>query len=140
MNIRLLTYILLCAIQLPGSTATPANKVCINNACVLAEVADSEEDRQLGLMFRESLADNQGMLFIFNDEARHAFWMKNMRFPLDIIWISGDKQIVDIKTNVPPCDESCVGLEPRVPARYVLETPAGFIERNRVKIGQQAVF
>ncbi len=91
-------------------------------------------------MFRESLAPNCGMLFVFDEEARQAIWMKNMRFPLDVIWLNADKVIVDIKTHANPCLESCESLIPQAPAKYALEAPAGFAEKNRIRVGQQAAF
>jgi len=116
-------------------------RVCFGNTCVQAEVAASPIERQKGLMFRRPLADNQGMLFIFREEALHAFWMKNMRFPLDIIWINSDKRVVDIKTNLVPCRFGpCPNIIPVSLSKYALEVRAGFVEKNKVKIGDQAVF
>jgi len=94
----------------------------------------------LGLMFRKSLPDNQGMFFVFNEPDKYAFWMKNVEFPLDIIWINQDKVIIDIKANVSTCRDSCPTLVPQEKAKYVLEVNAGFIEKNQVKIGDKVVF
>lgn len=118
----------------------PTRKVCFEKACVQAEVADTESKRQLGLMFREGLPEKQGMLFVFEREDKHSFWMKNMRLSLDIIWINKDKRIVDISLNVPPCKDSCKGFIPKEKAKYVLEVSAGFTEKNRVKIGDGVDF
>jgi uncharacterized membrane protein (UPF0127 family) len=115
-------------------------EVCFKNTCVQAEIADTESKRRLGLMFRKNLPENQGMLFIFEREDRYSFWMKNMQISLDIIWIDKDKRIVDIKTNVPPCNDYCEGLTPRDKAQYVLEVNTGFAEKNIIKIGDRVDF
>jgi uncharacterized membrane protein (UPF0127 family) len=115
-------------------------QVCFKNACIRVEIADTYEKRKAGLMFRESLPENQGMLFIFDSEDYYSFWMKNMRIPLDIIWIDKDKRIVDIKADVPPCKDSCEGLPSNAKAKYILEVNVGFAERNGIKIGDEVRF
>lgn len=115
-------------------------EICLQNICVSAEIADTESKRKLGLMFRKSLPKNQGMLFVFEREDNYSFWMKNMQISLDIIWIDKDKRIADIKTNAPPCKDSCSGIMPQEKTQYVLEVNAGFVERNRIKIGDRVDF
>jgi uncharacterized protein len=115
-------------------------EVCLQNICVSAEIADTVSKRTQGLMFIKTLPDNQGMLFVFEREDSYSFWMKNMQIPLDIIWIDKDERIVDIKTNVPPCKESCQGMVPRDKAQYVLEVNAGFAERNNVRVRDKVDF
>jgi len=114
--------------------------VCIKYTCIQAEVVSAFAERGKGLMFRESLAKNKGMLFIFEKEGLYSFWMKNMRFPLDIIWLDLNKKIVDIKENVSPCGESCETLSPGNKAKYVLEVNAGFTKRNKIKVGESVGF
>jgi len=109
--------------------------ICIKKNCITAEIASSDEARAKGLMFRESLAPDSGMIFVFNKEDFYNFWMMNMRISIDIIWIDANNKIVDIKTDVPPCGESCESLKPRLPASYVLETAAGFTRANGISIG-----
>ncbi len=87
-------------------------------------------------MGREKLEDKRGMLFIFPVEGQHGFWMKNMRFPLDIIWINREDMIVDIKEDVPVCKDICLPLYPQKPALYVLEVKAGFSRKQRLRIGE----
>lgn len=115
-------------------------RVCFENVCVQAEVADTESKRRLGLMFREGLAENQGMLFVFEEEGRHSFWMKNMKFPLDIIWIGEDKRIVEIRSSVRPCREVCESLIPKAAAKYALEVNAGFTDKNGIKTEDRVSF
>ncbi len=92
-------------------------------------------------MFREALAGNGGMLFIFDNPGAHGIWMKNMRFPLDIIWIGADDKIIDIKTNALPClNSDCEVLFPKSLAKYVLEVNAGFAGKNKIRIGDEVFF
>ena len=111
--------------------------VCVKDVCVQAEVVDTDAARQLGLMFRENLPEGRGMLFVFEDEGRYGFWMKNMRFPIDIIWIDKEKRVVDIKPDLYPCPESCEIFSPRDKALYALEVYAGFARRNKIEIGDK---
>lgn len=90
------------------------------------EVADEPEKQALGLMFRRSLPDDHGMLFIFPREAPRSFWMKNTRIPLDIMYFGGDLRLVSVAANAQPCRvEQCPGYPSAGPARYVLELNAG---------------
>jgi hypothetical protein len=116
-------------------------KVCFKKACVRAEIADTDASRIRGLMFREKLEPGTGMLFIFPIDARHSFWMQNMRCALDIIWIDRDKTVVDIEPAAQPCTQSdCQSLVPRTASRYVLEAAAGFTKKHRIKTGDQVEF
>lgn len=114
--------------------------VCIKDACVYAEVVDTDSARQLGLMFRERLPEGNGMLFVFEAHGRYGFWMKNMKFPIDIIWIDKAQRIVEIKSNVAPCKEECESLIPQEEAKYVLEVSAGFTVKYQLKIGDRVDF
>jgi len=120
--------------------AKEAIQVCIKNVCVQAEIADSDSLRQRGLMFREKLMTLEAMLFVFKTEAMHIFWMKNMNIPLDIIWINRNKTVVDIKTQCQPCKDSCPQLIPSRRSLYVLEVSAGFVEKNKIQIGDKVEF
>jgi uncharacterized membrane protein (UPF0127 family) len=91
-------------------------------------------------MWREKLEDKRGMLFIFPAEGQHGFWMKNMRFPLDIIWINREGNIVDIKENVPACRDVCLPFYPQKQALYVLEVKGGFCRKQRLRIGEYVNF
>lgn len=115
-------------------------QVCIKNICVHAEIADSDFETQRGLMDRKSMSDDESMLFLFEKEDRYAFWMKNMQFALDIIWIDGNRRIVDTAKNVPPCKETCESIFPALTARYVLEVNAGWVEKHKIKIGDEVKF
>jgi uncharacterized membrane protein (UPF0127 family) len=112
-----------------------------NGKSVTAELAVSDEERARGLMFREKILPDQGMLFVFEEEGLHSFWMKNTLIPLDMIWLDSDKRIIHIEADVPPCREDpCPSYGPAVPARYVLELKAGEARTNRLKAGDRLQF
>lgn len=115
-------------------------EVCFKDTCVHSEVADSPAKRAQGLMYRKELAENKGMLFVFDEEVLPGFWMKNMEIPLDIIWISKDKRIIGINTFVLPCRDSCESIMPPDKIKYALEVKAGFVDKNQVKIGDKVCF
>jgi YVTN family beta-propeller protein len=115
-----------------------------NNSYVIArvfvEVPDEPEEWGRGLMFRNHLPSNAGMLFAFSSEESQAFWMKNTIIPLDMIFVDDNSEIVDIIENVPPCEQDPCPLYPsEEPAQYVLEVNAGFVQQNAVQVGDRLV-
>ncbi len=94
-------------------------------------LADTEELRSLGLGGRESLEQDEGMLFIFPKADRYGIWMKDMRFPIDIFWIGDDGRVASFEKNVGPETYPHV-FYPDAPVRYVLETNAGFADRHGI--------
>jgi YVTN family beta-propeller protein len=105
---------------------------------VFVEVPDELEEFARGLMFRNHLPWNAGMLFAFNEEEPQTFTMKNTLIPLDMIFIESNSKIIDIKENVPPCkQEECPSYPSREPAQYVLEVNAGFVQEKGVKVGDR---
>lgn len=119
------------------SLVSNPNQVCINNHCFLVEMAKTREERSQGLMNRKYLAENKGMLFVFDNEDIHSFWMKDVLIPLDIVWINQDKEVVYIYRNAQPCKEECESIRPEKKAMYVLEINAGQAD---FKVGDKAVF
>ena len=111
------------------------NYVIINSYTIDVELALTNEERQKGLMGRENLDDGEGMLFVFDDEKKHEFWMKNMIISLDIIWIDSDGKVVHIEKQVPPCEENCIIYSPSAPAKYVLELNSGSAKRLSIENG-----
>lgn len=98
------------------------------------EIADDFSERTKGLQFHEPLKENEGMLFIFQQEGYHRFWMPNMKFPLDILWIDKNFKIIHIERDVPPCESiPCPSYEPSTPAMYVLEVKSN--STNDIRIG-----
>lgn len=106
---------------------------------IRVELANTPQKRMIGLSGKESLAKNSGMLFEFEKNDRHGFWMKDMNFAIDIIWINESKEIIYIQENAKPESYPEVFLPP-TPNRYVLEVKAGFAEEQGVKIGDTVVF
>lgn len=105
---------------------------------ILAELADTAEKRARGLMFRQSLANDRGMLFTFPEPQPWTFWMKNTRIPLDIIWMDQNKKIIHVERNVPVCtrtDDGCPQYQPNEGAMYVLELAAGVADALHLKRG-----
>lgn len=98
------------------------------------EIARTEVARQRGLSGRETIAENQGLLFIFDKPDFYGIWMKDMRFPIDILWLDEGGVIVDIKRNAVPESYPDV-FYPNVPATYVLELLAHFSELHNVEVG-----
>ncbi len=110
---------------------------------IQAELADTPLKRAQGLMYRESLPDDRGMLFIFGESQAWTFWMKNTKLPLDIIWISEQKKIVHIEANVPICTlpgNSCPQYQSNDPAMYVLELGGGRAEALKLARGMKLQF
>jgi uncharacterized protein len=101
---------------------------------VLAEIARSDTERERGLMFRTSLADGKGMLFVFDKDDRLAFWMKNTKLPLSIAYISSDGTIRQISDLEP---DSLATVQSERSVRYALEVPRGWFERAGVREGDR---
>jgi uncharacterized protein len=91
------------------------------------EVADSDAERERGLMFRDELALDHGMLFVHEREEPQAYWMKNTHIPLDILYFDNARRLVSQQRDVPPCSlgNACPPYPSQAPARYVLELNAG---------------
>lgn len=114
------------------------SKVCFGDFCFVVEIADSDEERRMGLMYRENLDENNGMLFIFEDAGNYPFWMKNTLIPLDIIWIDGSGMVVDIKTAVPCLADPCPSILHDGTAKYVLEINGGKAREFGIAIDEKA--
>ena len=102
------------------------------------EVAKTVQERRIGLMYRKKLLNNEGMLFIFPREKIIQLWMKNTYIPLDVIFISKNKVIVDIKKNMEKLSETIV--KSKVRSRYALECNAGLINKLDIEIGDKVLF
>jgi uncharacterized protein len=110
-------------------------QLIINNKIINVEIADTEDKREKGLSFHQPLTDDEGMLFLFTTANRYGFWMKDMLFDLDFIWIFNG-QVVDLTENVSHNNQGKV-YQPKVPVTQVLEVKAGFTRRNQIKVGEQ---
>lgn len=106
-------------------------------------VARSDKDLQIGLSKTASLSENQGMLFVFKTKSKYGFWMRDMKFPIDVIFID-DNKVVDIKKNFKPSsDNNIASLEiykPKADANYVLEVNEGLADKYNIKEGNKVEF
>ena len=116
--------------------------VTMNGLVLVADIAATDEQRTKGLSVKDRLGENEAMLFVFDNEAEHTFWMKNMKFPIDIIWLDSDKTIVHIEHNLQPCSFEllCPTYKPNVESLYVLETVGGFAEKYDIVKGTMVEF
>lgn len=102
---------------------------------VLVEIARKEEERARGLMYRKSMPENHGMIFVFEQRRNHAFWMRNTCISLDMLFIDSDGTIVGIQENTPTLNDSI--FQVGCPSTYVLELNAGWARRHGVVAGQK---
>lgn len=119
-------------------------RVRIKSLDINATVVSSSQDQKKGLGKRESLPLNEGMLFMFDSTGSYPFWMKDMKFAIDIIWIDENKKVVDIVPNAPPepnkSDRGLTIYKPKGDVKYVLEVNAGLSTLNNIQIGDLAEF
>jgi uncharacterized membrane protein (UPF0127 family) len=117
------------------------SKVCFQSNCFYVELAVNPEEVSRGLMFREHLDPDKGMLFIYKYEGVHYFWMKNTLIPLDMIWINGNGEIISISNDVQPCQTSqCPLIGPEQKVQYVLELNGGTSDKIGLAIGDKITF
>jgi uncharacterized membrane protein (UPF0127 family) len=112
-------------------------KITVNSFQLTADLAINNDQQSKGLSVKNTLKENEGMLFVFKQPSRQGFWMKDMKFPIDIIWLDANSTVVHIENNLKPCVSvfSCHVYVPDKNSLYVLETTAGFSQRHNVKIG-----
>jgi len=132
--IFVILWLIYVSIRYISKSIIDQDKICKDNKCFLLEIADNTASRQQWLMYRESLPQNKGMLFIFEEEQRHAFWMKNTLIPLDMIRINKNLEIVDIQTAQPCKQEICQNYIPAWNASYVLEINAWLSKEKWIEI------
>jgi uncharacterized membrane protein (UPF0127 family) len=130
-----------CGATPKGSPApTPAvagpRVVLPSGAVYRLELARTPEEQQMGLMFRESLPDRTGMIFLFGDGGVHQFWMKNTMIPLDMIWLDSEGKVLFVSANTPPCKaDPCLSYGPATPAANVLEIAGGMAKKEKIEVG-----
>ncbi len=105
---------------------------------ITLEVADTPGALERGLMYRSSMPENHGMLFVFPDETVRSFWMKNTLIPLDMLFIARDGRIVGIEADTTPLSTALVSVG--LPSRFVLETNGGWASRHGVRTGDRVAF
>lgn len=115
-----------------------------NGATVFAESAIEYAELLRGLMFRDSIPSDGGMLFIHNKMGKYAYFMYQVRFPIDIIWMDSKKNVVEVAANVPPCKEekasACPTFGGNQEAQFILEVPAGKAAEYKVSVGSKIDF
>lgn len=112
----------------------------ISDKVIVVEIADNDSRRQQGLMFRKKLSKNQGMLFIFSEEKKLSFWMKNTFIPLSIGFFNKDKRLIDIQTMTPSTsimEAKPKSYQSKSPAMYALEMNRGWFKSNKIKLGDK---
>lgn len=103
------------------------------------QVADTPTLKEIGLSYRKSIAQNEAMLFVFQKPGQYKFWMKDMNFPIDIIWLSSDKKIVYVKKNLSPNTYPQV-FGPTINSQYVIEVTSDTVDRLDLSLGQTIYF
>ncbi|MEI6494708.1 MAG: DUF192 domain-containing protein [bacterium] len=111
-------------------------KAAVGNSVIELEIADTVLKRAKGLSGRKQLAENTGLLFIFDDPGYPSFWMKDMHFDIDIIWLDENWQVVDITSNLSP-KTFPHSFYPKAPTKYVIEIPAGEAGKRGIEIGSK---
>ena len=115
-----------------GQSKLDTIELLLGTTTVVAEVADSDQERQMGLMYRELLGPDEGMLFVYPDSGVRHFWMKNTTIPLSIAYINEAGEIVRIK-DLTPLSEQRISSE--YPVKFALEMQQGWFGRNQVRMG-----
>jgi uncharacterized membrane protein (UPF0127 family) len=131
-----------CGLALAGCASGNELWVEIGGQRYAIEVADDDAERARGLMFRDELAADRGMLFIHERQEPLAYWMKNTRIPLDILYFDDARKLVSQRRDIPPCSlgDRCPPYPSDAPARYVLELNAGEAARLGLKDGAELKF
>ncbi len=102
------------------------------------EIADTDYEKETGLMYRDHMKENQGMLFVYDHMQLHSFYMKNTKIPLDLVFIDDKLQIASFYENAQPLNES--SLSSQVPVQYILELNAGMAQKLLLEVGDRVVF
>jgi uncharacterized membrane protein (UPF0127 family) len=142
-RLRALLAVLLVMSAAHRALAAPAvTPLTLPSGKVLqVEVMVRPEDRAMGLMFRPSLDLDRGMLFLFDEADFHGIWMKNCKFPIDILWLDENRKVVHVEESVPPCNaEPCPVYQPLRRASYVVELNAGQARREKAVVGASLGF
>jgi len=127
---------------MPMPADTPAFiQVLVKDQPFVIEVADTLEKQERGLMYRDCLPPERGMLFVYGEEDFRTFWMKNTRITLDLLFLNRERQVVDLIPRVPPClQDPCATYTSAVPAQYVLEIAGGRAQELKLQIGDFVFF
>lgn len=116
---------------------TPSRTISINGVRLQVAIADTDALRAQGLSDTSPLKEGEGLLFVFAEDGRYSFWMKDMRYPIDILWLDAEGAVVYIEKNASP-ESYPTSFTPHSLARYVLEVRAGFADQYDIQIGTRA--
>jgi len=134
---RMLFVALLSLPLLAGGGGT----VALRQSSFMAEVAVTPQETSKGLMYRQSLAKDRCMFFVYGEDGYHSVWMKNCLIALDVVWIDAEGRVVEFAEHIPPCSpmrgEDCPTYGGTVPARHFIEFPAGTFKRLGLKKGDR---
>lgn len=134
---RMLFTALLSLPLLAGGGGT----VAFRQTTFLAEVAATEQEKAKGLMYRQSLAKDRCMFFVYGEDGHHSIWMKNCLIALDVAWIDAEGRVVETAEHVPPCSpmrgDDCPTYGGKVPSRYFIEFQSGTLKRLGLKKGER---
>jgi len=122
-----------------AAATEPSIPTCVapDGARIVVDLAIEDEERALGLMYRDVLPADRGMIFIFESDERWPFWMKNTFIPLDLIWIDASGTVVEVRAGAKPCRaDPCPSYTPLRPGRAVLEVNAGFAAAHGIAAGE----
>ncbi len=138
----LLVFLFGCMAAPKQGQKVSLDSLCIKDKeCIKIERATTPQQHSAGLMYRESLESNSGMLFLFSDQKPRSFWMKNTLIPLDLVWIDESKTIVGITENTVPCKaDPCRAYPSNLPVKYVLEINSKSSSKFGLKTGQKVDF
>ena len=133
---------LLVFLSLLSGCASAGSWVELGGQRYQVEVADDDAERARGLMFRDELAAGTGMIFLHDREEPQAYWMKNTKIPLDILYFDNARKLVAQQRDVPPCTagNACPSYPSNAPARYVLELNAGEAAKLKLQNGAELKF
>lgn len=139
---RLYSFALFAACLVSGCAGASQPWVEVGGQRYAIELADDDAERARGLMFRDAMANDHGMLFIHDAQEPQAYWMKNTKIPLDILYFDNGRKLVAQQRDVPPCSlgDACPSYPSEAPARYVLELNAGEAARLGLKDGVEMRF
>lgn len=136
--------LILISLALTGcqKQASSITQTCFENNCLSVEIAQTSKEKTTGLMNHTKLQQDRAMLFVYDKPRQIGIWMKNMDFPIDILWLDENLDIVHFVKNAPPCqpDQQCQSYVNQIPAQYVLELSPGLIEQFSLELGQTAEF
>ncbi|MEY4527684.1 MAG: hypothetical protein RL768_1403 [Nitrospirota bacterium] len=130
----------------PSAGSNPPRLISVktpSGTVIQAEIADTPQKRAAGLMYRDHLKKDHGMMFFFDQAQEWTFWMKNTLIALDLIWMDEKKRVIHIERNVPICtrtDDSCPQYRPNDGALYVLEIAAGTVDGLKIEKGSKLQF